>query len=197
MKVKAYCKMCGQPYMKTNGKSMFCSDVCKKARIKQRYEDEKEKRLDYQKAWRKKHGEEAKKRFNERHPNYYRDRSRSLRGSAEYTRQCEVCGNEFSTFFPQAKTCSDNCSRILRNRNRAKRIRSRYKLQAVFNAYDGICQICGKPCDWTDIKMVNGIKCMGDNYPTIDHIIPTSKGGEDAIDNIRLVHMICNAKKGA
>lgn len=54
-----------------------------------------------------------------------------------------------------------------------------------------ICQICGKPIDATAIE--NGhIKRL---YPTIDHIIPLSKGGTHTWDNVRLAHMSCNAGK--
>ena len=89
--------MCGKPYIKKNGKSMFCSDACKKARVKQKYEAEKEKRLAYQKKWREEHMKEAKERFKERHPDYYRERSRKMRNSQEYTRTCVVCGKEYTT----------------------------------------------------------------------------------------------------
>ena len=109
MEIKATCQMCGKPYIKKNGKSMFCSDACKKARVKQKYEAEKEKRLAYQKKWREEHMKEAKERFKERHPDYYRERARKMRNSQEYTRTCVVCGKEFTTWLPQKKTCSEEC----------------------------------------------------------------------------------------
>ena len=31
MKIKAKCTLCGAEYWKTNGKSKYCSDACKKA----------------------------------------------------------------------------------------------------------------------------------------------------------------------
>lgn len=110
MEIKATCQMCGKPYIKKNGRSMFCSDACKKARVKQRYEAEKDERLAYQRKWREEHSDEAKKRFKERHPDYGRDRSRKKRGSQEYKRTCLVCGKEFTTWLPQKKTCSKECS---------------------------------------------------------------------------------------
>lgn len=55
----------------------------------------------------------------------------------------------------------------------------------------GICQICGKPVDMADIK--NGH--IGRHYPTLDHIIPLSKGGSHTWDNVQLAHMGCNAGK--
>lgn len=64
-------------------------------------------------------------------------------------------------------------------------------LDAVITMYDGICQICKNPVDISDIK--NGH--IGRNYPTVDHIIPLSKGGTHTWDNVQLAHMACNAGK--
>ena len=124
MKIKAYCKMCGQPYMKTNGKSMFCSDACKKARVKQRYERDRDKRIAYTRQWQNDHPE-AKDKFKENHPNYDRDRSRLIRGSKEYARECIVCGKAFTTWLPQKKTCSDECKTIHKKEYDKGRDRSR------------------------------------------------------------------------
>lgn len=196
MRIKRFCNLCGSEYWTGNGKAKYCSDECRKEAARRRQAKWRDEHPEYHKNYFAEHPD-AKERFRENHPNYGRDRSRVLRESIEYKRLCEVCGKEYLTYFPQAKTCSGECSSILRNRNRVKRIKSRYKIQAVFDAYNGICQICGEPCDWTDAKVVNGVKCMGNKYPTIDHIVPVSKNGEDKIENIQLAHMICNAKKGA
>lgn len=64
-------------------------------------------------------------------------------------------------------------------------------LDKVFEKYDGVCQICGLVTDKSDI--VNGhIRRM---YPTVDHIIPLSKGGTHTWGNVQLAHMMCNAGK--
>lgn len=64
-------------------------------------------------------------------------------------------------------------------------------LKRVREKYSDICQICGKLVDDTAIE--NGhIKRM---YPTIDHIIPLSKGGTHTWGNVQLAHMSCNAGK--
>ena len=59
------------------------------------------------------------------------------------------------------------------------------------DAKTAICQICGKPTDKDDIT--NGH--IGRLYPTLDHIIPLSKGGTHTWDNVQLAHMSCNAGK--
>ena len=49
----------------------------------------------------------------------------------------------------------------------------------LINSVGGKCEICGKS-----------------NNPSIDHIIPISKGGHDGIENLRVLCVSCNAKKG-
>lgn len=64
-------------------------------------------------------------------------------------------------------------------------------LKKVQAKYHDVCQICGLMVD--DTAIVNGhIKRL---YPTIDHIIPLSKGGTHTWENVRLAHMSCNAGK--
>lgn len=50
------------------------------------------------------------------------------------------------------------------------------------------CHWCGNP-----MRMKMGSEW----YPTIDHIVPLSKGGSDHPDNIVLAHRICNEYRGA
>jgi len=54
---------------------------------------------------------------------------------------------------------------------------------------DGItCAICGLPCFY-------GGDSLADLYPSIDHIIPISKGGGHTWDNVQVAHRICNVNK--
>ena len=61
-------------------------------------------------------------------------------------------------------------------------------LPKLFKRDGGICQICGRPCFYGD-------NCLADLYPTIDHIIPTSKAGGHTWNNVQLAHRLCNLKK--
>lgn len=298
--------MCGKPYIKRNGKSLFCSDGCRKARVKQRYEQDKDVRAEYQKQYRLEH-------LSKQSSDYWRDRSRKMRGSKEYTKNCIVCGREFKTWLPQKKTCSDACKEIHKKErdkgrkrdgkcgrkrtaeeNHAQWIRRRYgseenyqkwlseqeilkqelkqkreqerqarkeayenqleewrvareaqkeanlrkdfcivcgkeyetynpaqktcskecgkrlkhahkhkripksqlvdkdiTLEALYKRDFGVCYLCGKPCDWNDKKDM----IVGPTYPSIDHMIPISRGGLHAWTNVKLAHFECNWKK--
>jgi len=70
------------------------------------------------------------------------------------------------------------------------------ELQELIKRDNNICYICKQECDSTDSQWVNGAFIVGNNYPSIDHVIPISKGGTNTWDNVRLAHMICNARKG-
>jgi hypothetical protein len=54
---------------------------------------------------------------------------------------------------------------------------------------DGLtCKICGLPCLYYG-------DYLADLYPTMDHIIPISKGGGHTWDNVQVAHRICNRNK--
>ena len=52
-----------------------------------------------------------------------------------------------------------------------------------------VCQLCGEPTD-------PGAGPNDDLFPSLDHIIPQSKGGEHTPDNLRTAHRVCNARRG-
>lgn len=67
---------------------------------------------------------------------------------------------------------------------------SQISVQTLYERDRGVCWICGKPCrldvDYND-----------NHYPSIDHLIPISKGGKDEWGNVKLAHRICNSVRGA
>ena len=52
-----------------------------------------------------------------------------------------------------------------------------------------LCQLCGQPVD----RLLSGRDPQG---PTVDHILPISKGGQDTLENVQLAHHRCNSLKG-
>lgn len=115
-------------------------------------------------------------------------------------KSCSVCGALFYGS-PRKKTCSDKCSKRIKSHydNMKKRRRrkdswtsesSTITLEKLFVRDKGICWICGGKCD----KDVDSNDNM---YPSVDHVIPISRGGKDSWDNVKLAHRLCNTLKGA
>ena len=125
------------------------------------------------------------------------------RGKVKKTKRCIVCGKEFATTRSGKLTCSAECSK--RNYYSKKTSRTdRYKnitidkdinVERLALRDNNICKICGKPVNWNDKREINGLVLCGNNYPSIDHIKPVSKGGLHSWDNVQLAHRLCNALK--
>lgn len=73
-------------------------------------------------------------------------------------------------------------------------------LRQLFKRDNGICWLCGKKCNYEDkqykiSKNGRNYLATGPNYPSVDHVIPLSKGGTHTWDNVKLAHKSCNSKK--
>ena len=102
------------------------------------------------------------------------------------------------------KYCSKACTRTYNDRR--KKDRRLRKIRTVKQIYidikdlyvrdEGICHICGKVCDFEDYTIRDdGTFVAGNNYPSIDHVIPLSKGGSHSWGNVKLAHRVCNSRK--
>lgn len=122
-------------------------------------------------------------------------------------RECKICGSLFYCLDKEIKcTCSSECSRKYARRkrnyrndiriNKSNLIDKDISLEKLFIRDDGICYLCGKPCDWNDYEMRNGTKICGKTYPSIDHVVPLARGGKHQWENVRLAHWMCNVNKG-
>ena len=61
---------------------------------------------------------------------------------------------------------------------------------SIYERDDWTCKICGEPVD-RDAD-------VGDNMaPSLDHIIPRSRGGGHESENLRTAHRVCNSRRGA
>lgn len=120
-------------------------------------------------------------------------------------RLCKNCGVEFRSD-KNTGTCSDRCARRYwdRNSNNARRERmlrngeidNDITLEKLFIKDKGECYICGEACEWEDYSLnKEGYTIVGKKYPSIDHVIPISKGGTHTWRNIKLAHHYCNSLK--
>lgn len=62
------------------------------------------------------------------------------------------------------------------------------------------CVVCGKEFETISNGKFCGDECRNlawsGDYPSVDHVIPLSKGGTHTWDNVKLAHKRCNSKKG-
>ncbi len=120
--------------------------------------------------------------------------SRGNRGTPRF-RRCEVCERQFepTNCGRDPRCCSRECKTIIRQHYQDIRRFTSFldaggrRLRFKVFARDGwVCQLCGEP---TDRK----VKWPHPMYPTIDHIIPVSKGGTHEESNLQCAHAQCNA----
>lgn len=116
---------------------------------------------------------------------------------------CKNCGTNYSigiTGYNSKQYCSKKCMKRwvmrIKNDRRIKKMKARQHdtditLEKLFNRDAGVCYLCGNLCDWRDMADGNA----GDKYPSIDHVIPLSKGGTHTWDNVKLACRRCNWEK--
>ena len=118
---------------------------------------------------------------------------------------CKNCGEEFciaSTGYNSKQYCSEKCMKRwamrIKNDRRLRRIKARVHdtditLEKLFSRDGGVCYLCGKQCRWEDMDADGNAQ---DDYPSIDHVHPLSKGGTHTWDNVKLACRSCNTLKG-
>ena len=70
------------------------------------------------------------------------------------------------------------------------------QIEALWQSQEGLCALCGKPMLKNRYEARHG-RIWAKQRATIDHIHARSKGGSDKVENLQLVHAICNKRKGA
>lgn len=113
---------------------------------------------------------------------------------------CSECGNTFKADRAGKKYCSIEC--VNKHNNRCSEISRRHKIRENGVIHwniglrklvmrDGcICHICGKRVNMNADTNAN-------EYGSIDHVIPVSKGGTHTWDNVKLAHRGCNSIKNS
>lgn len=117
--------------------------------------------------------------------------------------ECKECGRIFTSDNSHHVFCSRECRKRNDNRKTDWRfekfgtevIDKNISVAKLYARDKGKCWICGQQCDINDYKEVNGNIICGNKYPSVDHVIPVSKGGAHSWLNVKLAHRICNTVK--
>ena len=123
-------------------------------------------------------------------------------------RVCKHCGVTFTPEYGDKRKdfCSKQCCKKYSQKYRRHISRARKKgngridcditLDALSKRDKNTCHICGGKCDKRDFVLnFSGAFVVGDSYPSIDHVMPMSKGGTHTWDNVNLAHCKCNRVK--
>lgn len=217
-KVKIRCRKCGSEYERTadflRKGNVVCTE-CQKRETEKR--NEERKRIAAQQAEVRKMEREWHRMTHPPKDAYAEQHEAFLDRSGI----CEICGKPYtvreyvkSCGLKKAQdsgVCSDDCRkeknrRNLRKARRGRQDSHRHRARKFGGGYDSSvtlkklvirdglrCAICGGLCDWNDHSWS---KYSGPMYPSIDHIMPMSKGGGHVWENVQVAHIICNSGKG-
>jgi hypothetical protein len=135
----------------------------------------------------------------------YEERARIERMASRYApveRRCKGCGSEWVSSYGDTRKvyCSRRCS----HRHLARQVGASHRKRARHYgvAYEYInrskvirrdgwrCGICGE-------KISKAARYPDPQSPSLDHIVPLSKGGGHLYDNVQASHWSCNVAKGA
>lgn len=128
------------------------------------------------------------------------EKARKEKERKSRTHPCIVCGKTTTNKY----CCSNDCYKKYYNQQHEAKRRVKIQsamvdkditLQKLFMRDNGVCHLCGGLCDWNDKEERDGTIICGNEYPSIDHVIPLSKGGMHAWDNVKLAHRLCNTCK--
>jgi 5-methylcytosine-specific restriction endonuclease McrA len=114
---------------------------------------------------------------------------------------CDVCGALFDANGQRRFACSAACTRTRNYRENSKhvlvrRARTRgaeaeaIRPRDIFERDSWTCGICDEPVD-------RAKKAPHPRSPSIDHVIPLSRGGQHTYANVQTAHLGCNVRKGA
>ena len=109
---------------------------------------------------------------------------------------CGHCGTDFMANKRRSIFCSRECFEVGRHRRAGKYVQARrartvepFFPSEVYERDGWTCGLCQEPIDRLAVK-------PHPMSPSIDHVIPISKGGEHSLRNVQAAHLGCNVKKG-
>lgn len=134
-----------------------------------------------------------------RHEAWAKTRAATLKAANLKHQTCRYCKSDFTDTRVRATCGTDECARRhmldgakqSRHKRRAqKNGTATEKIRAVeiFARDEYRCYLCGEETsgEWPEPLS-----------PSLDHVIPLSKGGTHTQDNVKCAHLRCNVAKGA
>ncbi|MGW6872901.1 HNH endonuclease [Streptomyces xanthophaeus] len=109
--------------------------------------------------------------------------------------RCRHCSESYIVLGEyDSSYCSRRCSRAYHKaQRRAQQLSAAHEVinrALVFERDDWRCHLCGSEV----------LKKAADGYhpsnPTVDHVVPLSRGGDHVMANLRTAHALCNSTKG-
>lgn len=106
---------------------------------------------------------------------------------------CTWCDRPYVGVLVRGRTCSASCSAAAnasaRRTARGDFFIDKRRRLALYERDNWVCQLCKEPVD----RDAHYLTIWA---PSLDHIIPQSKGGGHGDDNLRLAHRWCNSVRG-
>ncbi len=117
--------------------------------------------------------------------------------------KCCECGDIYKTTSKAQRFCSYKCK--TKHTGKANELKRRkyfidgdhsITLSKLIEKENNKCYLCNQECNSEDYVIDDkGTVICGNYYPSVDHVVPLSKGGKHEWDNIKLAHRICNIRK--
>jgi len=191
------CIQCGEVFSPKSEKTIYCSENCREE-SRECTRIEKELQLESQRKLK------AINRL-----------IKALNKKNSKVKECKYCGEKYFRikYISGNSYCSDEC-----RKQGLKELRKKYpkskrtskdrrwtlngkadysiNIDKLYERDEGCCHICGERTNLNDyVVTTEGYFIAGNDYPSIDHVIPIAKGGLHQWDNVKLAHRICNSIK--
>lgn len=111
-------------------------------------------------------------------------------GARPQTKPCERCSNtiDLTVTSRRGSHLRRSDTRMCDDCYRAKTTRHKMSVSTLFERDGGACGICGEMIDMS-LRHPDRMRA------SVDHVVPFSRGGTHAADNLQLSHLRCNSLK--
>ena len=175
------CAGCGQQFETARTEIRYCTPEC------HNHSQERGGRRVRARDRRQRHGQKGSVRWRALRRAAKAAEGSSGKGLIWVQGNCILCGSPFTSPGQDSRYCSRACRQIDRN-SRMYGLKYADRL-TIYDRDNWTCQICAEPVD-------PNAEPRSDWYPTLDHVIPRSRGGTNDLTNLRTAHHWCNSVRG-